>query len=178
MAEPSIQQELNQAKRRFTSTDDGTTDTFREARKRWDQILFRELPQELPPEVTGAQQGIDFQSPDLEKAVTDWKAILKMNPTVYDILPLEQSQSAKEKARDILLWTARGWEHENEGRWWDDAVGEGQVRHGVKVMQQRWREYKEPDIDTTNPSYLELRDKAFKKRRHPFYWTEPDTYGC
>jgi hypothetical protein len=183
----SISDQLRQAKSRFTKSDG-----FQDARRKFDRILARDFATELPPELTGAQEGLDYQTPDVEKAVFDHMDVLVMNPTIYDVLMLEDTDTAREHGRNILLWTTRAWETEDRNRWWDRAVGEGQVRHGVKVMALRWHEQTEPDVDVgekpddddyeAQAEYAEKRNKArddaFKKRKHPFYWTDCDLYGC
>jgi len=181
----SVSDQLRQAKSRFTK--------FQESRKNYDKILARDFPTELPPELTGAQEGLDYQTPDVEKAVFDHMDVLVMNPTVYDVLMLEDSDTARETGRTNLLWTTRGWEYENHNRWWDRAVAEGQVRHGKKTMALRYHPQKEPDVDVgekpgdeaseeEHTEYANKRNKArddeFRKRQHPFFWTDCDIYGC
>jgi hypothetical protein len=161
----------------LTSTQSRFDDCFN-TRRDWDAILQRQWPTELPPELKELQEGIDYQTPDLEKALNDHVDVLKMNPTVYDVVPLSQTPTARKQARDILLWTARGWEYENEGRWWDRAVAEGQVRHGYKVMRLMHRPQKPADVAaSTAEEILEETDKAARKQRHPFFWQDVDTYS-
>lgn len=184
----SVSEELEQAKAKFTSTQNGASDSFRDARKTYDSIVFREVETELPPELTGAQEGIDYQSPKALKTLFDHKNVIKMNSPVFDAVSLDDSIAGKEKVRDILLTLSRGWEYENDARWWDDAVAEGQVLHGVKVMGYRWHDLPEPEIDTSDmddmdedekaSETIKRRNEAFKGRKWPFYWIDPDTYGC
>src|SRR5688572_29369385 len=113
----SINEQLRQAKSTFTKTDG-----FQASRKKYDQIIARDFETELPPELTGSQEGLDYQTPDVEKAMFDHMDVLIMNPTVYDVLMLEDTETAKELGREILMWTTRGWETENRQRWWDTSV--------------------------------------------------------
>jgi hypothetical protein len=194
MADSSVHAELQRVKDRFTNSE------FKTKRQLWDQVFSRDLPTELPPELTGSQEGLDYQTPDVSKTVFDHVDVLVMNPTVYDLTTLDEGATAKATGREILLWTARGWEYENEGRWWDRTVAEGQVRHGLKVMGLRWRPSIEPEAkavsadedenaaieritksaseDTEADKKLRKRNESFKKRRHPFYWIDCDLYGC
>lgn len=192
----SIKDELERAKLPFTDGEDN----FQERRKAWDKVVFRNLPTKLPPELTGAQEGLDYQTPEVKKAVFDWVNTLVMNPTTYNVVTLDQSADAKKAGRDIMLWTARGWEHEDEGRWWDRAVGEGQIRHGVKVMALRWDKQVEPESKATDTDEgveesidriaeyessdkeasdsLKTREESFKRKRHPFHWVDCTIYGA
>ena len=104
---------------------------------------------------------VDYQSADLEKDVYDHVEVLGMNPTKFDVAMFDDSAEAQKAIRPILLWHARTWEDMDENRWWDRAVGEGQVRHGVKVMWLRWRS--------------QIGDK---RPRNPFYWSNTNIYGC
>lgn len=141
---------------------------FHAQRKVWDREVKREIPTELPPEVTDTEP-VDYQSAILEKWVYDHVEVLRMNPTRFDINCLDTSEGAKKTERMVLLSMARNWVAMNENRWWDAAVGEGQVRHGVKVMWLRYRSRKQ-----------KMRgEKTDEIRvRWPFYWSNTNLYGC
>ena len=110
---------------------------FHSQRKVWDEAVRREIPAELPPEITNTEP-VDYQSAILEKWVYDHVEVLRMNPTRFDINCLDTSDAARKAERMVLLSMARNWVQMDEKRWWDAAVGEGQVRHGVKVMWLRY----------------------------------------
>ena len=178
MPDLTVDGELRRAKERFQQNNND----WKNKRELWDRLLERKEPVTLPPELTGSQEGLDYQTPDLEKTMFDHVDVLVMNPTLYDLETLDDSATARAKGRDILLWTARGWEKENEGRWWDRVVAEGQVRHGAKVMGLRWRPQTEPDLDYGDAEQAEenltARSESAKRNPHPFYWIDTDLYGC
>ena len=128
----------------------------------YDDQVRRDIKIELPPEITGALQPIEYQSAELEKDIYDHVEILRDNPTRFDLVCLDQSKEAKAAERAILLWTARTWAELDADRWWDAAVGEGQVRHGLKGMWLRWRK---PQRAGQN------------LRRNPFYFSNTNLYG-
>ena len=142
---------------------------FHDKRKLWDSEVRRELETELPPETTNTEP-VDYQSADLEKAIFDHVEVLRMNPTRFDANCLDQSPDAKKAERNVLLTMARTWAGMNGERWWDAAVGEGQVRHGVKVMWLRW---KEPG----KASVIKGEGAGERWRRWPFYWSNTNLFG-
>lgn len=161
------------AKNRFAS--------FHEVRKNYDALLERSTKIQLQPELADIGEGIEYLSPDLEKALGDYVDVLKMNPTAFDVIPWQNNATANKDARDILYWIGRGWEHENKGRWWDRKAGEGQVRHGCAIMRLCWRPVTSEDIDADVQSpkeVLEVHEKAQKHRKHPFYWENCSIYNC
>lgn len=168
----NFEDKLRQAKERFG--------TFQEKRKTWDEYFRREAATILAPEIEPTQEGIDYRTADLEKATFDWVDSLTTNPTILDLAPVSEAQADKETGRDILMWLHRGWELENPGRSWDRAVGLGQTRHGLKVMQQTYKPPKEPKLadDLSPEEYTKAREKAMRNRRYPFGWRDCDIYGC
>lgn len=160
MAQYQLQTQIDQAKTRFL--------TFREKRKTWDEHLKREIDIELPDEVVKGDDYFQFHTPELEKAMFDWVDIGRTNPTTFDVITIDQSVEAKADGRSILMWSAHGWEQENKGRWWDAAVLEGQVRHGVKVIRLCYRDQKVLTGDAKSKRKLQ---------RHPFYWQDCDIQG-
>ena len=160
MAKYDLQVQLKNAKRPFT--------VFRENRETWRDLRHRDLEIELPDEVVKGDDYFQFRTPELEKAMFDWIDIGRTNPTTFDVITIDQSADAKEAGRSILMWSAHGWELENEGRWWDAAVLEGQVADGVKVMRLCYR-----------PQKVLMGDAKTKRKRqrHPFYWQDCDLQG-
>lgn len=142
---------------------------FHKQRKLWDQVVRRELEVELPPEIT-TSEAVDYQSADLEKDIFDHVEVLRMNPTRFDIFCLDTSEDAKKAERMALLTMTRTWADMNRDRWWDAAVAEGQVRHGVKVMWLRW---KQPDKSSEVKG---AKDNEIRQR-WPFYWSNVNIYG-
>jgi len=172
LALTNFEEKLNKAKEPFGD--------FHTKRKLWDSYLRREEPTVLAPELLSIQEGIDYRTPDLEKATFDWIDSLTTNPTIFDLSPVSEDEKAKETGRDILMWLHRGWELENPGRSWDRAAGQGQVRHGLKVMQQTYKPPKEPKLEEglSPDEYAKKRDKAMRNRPYPFGWRDCDIYGC
>lgn len=165
-----FESELLQVKTRFLN--------FQTKRRAYDQLLRRETPTNLPPELESIQEGIDYRTAAIETASGDWQDILTTNPTLFDLHTISQDESDKETGRDILMFTARGWEYENQGRWWDRAVGESQVRHGLAVMQLCYEAPTEPTTDAKDASEsLKQRDRKMRARRHPFTWKSCDIYS-
>ena len=160
MAKLDLQIQLEQAKRRFL--------TFREKRTTTDDLRKRDLDIVLPEEIVKGEDYFQYKTPELEKAAFDWIDIGTTNPTMFDVVTIDQSAEAKEAGRNVLMWSAHGWELENESRAWDAAVLEGQVIHGVKVMRLCYREQK---------VYEGNRAERRKRQRHPFYWQDCDIYG-
>lgn len=109
--------------------------SFKANREGHDGIIKRTMPTVLPKELQEFQQGIDYQSPKAEKGILDMVDALQINPTVHSLLTQHPGPQAEKQLREVLLYHARSWDIENVGRWWDSAVGEDQVRYGVKVMQ-------------------------------------------
>ena len=187
--------ELRRSKARF---EEENVD-FYGRRKVWDSLLKRQLKTELPPELEGSQEGLQYQTPELLKALFDQGEVLVMNPVIFGVNALDQADSAKVTGREIMLWTARGWEYENDGRWWDKAVGHGQIRHGIKTMAQRWNHASiEPEQTALEANGVEeamaviskaasglvnaLKDNRDAKKdqkwvKHPFYWLPCDYKG-
>lgn len=161
MAKYHLQSQLEQARRRFESA-------FREKRTTWDDLRKRDLDIELPEEVVKGDDYFQYKTPELEKAAFDWQDIGTTNPTMFDVVTIDQSADAKENGRNILMWSAHGWELENEGRSWDSAVIHGQVVHGVKIMRLCYRPQKVIEGDAKTKR---------KRQRHPFYWQDCDIYG-
>lgn len=166
-----FQTQIEQAKSAFSGA-------FRENRKFYDQLRQRKLAVVLPEEIVAGEDYYQYKTPDLEKAAGDWADIAATNPTIFDLIVLDQAQEAKEQGRDILMWLARGWELENEARWWDRSVVGGQVNHGVKVMRFCYHPQKEfaPE-DGDAKAVLKARDQKQRRRRYPFYWQECDVQG-
>jgi len=152
--------QVEQARNRFN--------VFREKRKTWADLLKRDLDIVLPEEVVKGDDYYQYKTPELEKAAHDWIDIGRTNPTVFDVLTIDQSADAKEDGRNVLMWSAHGWEKENEARWWDAAVLEGQAKYGLAVMRQCY-----------HPQKVLTGDAKEKRRRqkHPFYWQDCDIMG-
>lgn len=106
----------------------------------WRQLIHREMPITLQADLFPKQQGIDYQSPLPEKYILDHVDVL-YNPTWFDVVGLPDNAQGKAAQRALLLYIARSWEQMNDGGWWDNATGEGQVADGVDVS---WLRYK-PD---------------------------------
>ncbi|MDZ4249529.1 MAG: hypothetical protein U0990_05505 [Candidatus Nanopelagicales bacterium] len=144
-------------------------ETFVSKREVWDAIVKREHKVKWPDELRPYAGGAEYLSPEAERAVQDMVDVLSMNPTVFALQLLEAGERAKKWGRDILLWMARAWEIMDEGRWWDAAVGTGQVQHGVKVTQLCWRDYGDDEAKS-------VKDKI--KRPFPFYLKNTPTLAC
>lgn len=166
-SEHPLAQQIEQAKTRFTSGSD-EQDGFREKRQTWNELRKRQLKVVLPEEVVKGDDYFQYKTPELEKACFDWIDIGTTNPTMFDVVPIDQSSEAKEDARSVLMWSAHGWELENEARTWDAAVIEGQVKDGLKVMRLCCREQKVIKGDAKTKR---------KRQRHPFYWQDCDIFG-
>ena len=144
---------------------------FHDERRKWDELIRRETPIYLPPEITDTEP-VEYQSAILEKDLGDHVEILRMNPTRFDILCYDDSDEAKKVERRVLLWMAHEWVEMNRGRWWDTAVAEGQTRHGIKNMWLRWKPYKETDGRGLK------EEKGIRKRKNAFHWSNTNLYGC
>lgn len=161
MPKYALQNQIEQARRRFEAD-------FRPNRVTWGDLRKRKLDIELPEEVVKGDDYYQYKTPELEKAAFDWQDIGTTNPTMFDVVTIDQSVEAKENGRNVLMWSAHGWELENEARSWDMAVIEGQVVDGVKVMQLCYRPQKVIEGDAKAKR---------KKQRHPFYWEDRDIHG-
>ena len=158
----AIKDELERAKQRFEEAWS--------QRELWDFLVDRKLPTKLPPELTGMQEGLDYQSPDAEKAIFDLVDFLMINRTMWAISVMEQGSRAKDWGRDILLTLASGWEQMSWGRWVEAATAEGQVGHGVKVMQLCHHDPDEYDPDA--------KPKELARARWPWYLKNTPTLSC
>lgn len=145
---------------------------FKTHRETWDLLLDRNLPTSLQPELTGAQEGLDFETADLENAAFMHVDVLTMNLPGFDVHSYEEAIRSKQDARDILLWTAHTWEEMNFKGWWSTYTAEGQVRHGISASQLKWREHPEPDVEGEK-----ARNETFKRRKNCFYLEDCDIYG-
>lgn len=112
----------------------------------------------MPPELVDPQ---DYQSANLEKDVFDHTGILRKNPTRFDAIIHGTTDEAKDLERRFPVWLAQIWQQLNNGRRWDAAVGEGQVRHGIKIPWLRWRS-----------------QAGRQNKRLPFYWSYTNIQGC
>lgn len=131
---------------------------FRDNREEYEKVIWRRRPTSLSPSL---QYGGDqYQSPDPEATIMEHVDVLMMNPTQLDAAPLDKNQTEtnKENAQDIAKAIAIAWDQMNPGRWWDAAVGTGQVKDGVAVMRLCWY--------PQDPSYR----GDVKDRKWPFYW--------
>lgn len=174
---PALQQELDRIKARFESETGESGKTFKEARLNYLKVLERNYPVALPPEFHW--EGDPYQSPDPKKALRDHIHVLRMNPTKFDVIPLARDADSLATARELMLYFARTWEMENEGRWWDSSSAEGQVGYGVTVMQYLWRGYHGEKVDAQDTrAAVKEREQKAKRRAHPFYWRERDIFGC
>jgi len=144
---------------------------FHSERKTWDELVRREIPIYLPPEITDTEP-VEYQSAILEKDIGDHIEILRMNPTKFDILCYDDTKPAKEVERRVLLWMAHEWVEMNRGRWWDTMVAEGQVRHGIKFPWLRWRKYTEGEDRGLK------KEPGIRKRKNAFYWNNTNLFGC
>ena len=173
MAENSYyEDQLAKAKTRFTSaTSLASPLSLHDRMLGHDKLLNRNDPVELQGELGASQEGIDYQSYELEKALFDHQDILKMNPTLFDVIAYSQSARAKQVARDIMLWCGKSWEVEDYGRSWDIGSSGGQVKHGFTVQRQMW---KEQDL---KGDYDEDDSGNIRRKRHPFYWKLAEPYG-
>ncbi len=119
---------------------------FRDQDGPWNRIRRRDYPAPIQPELLPIAEGIDFQSPAIEKATSDWKAICKMEPTVIDARVSGLSQSARDTERDLALFFRRSWDLQNRRREVDDRLLEGVIIHGQKWERKMYRPFM-PDED-------------------------------
>ena len=87
-----LKQQLERAKRGFS--------TFVTAREDWDKVIAREWPTVLPPTLVDRQQGLDYQTPDGERAIMDMVDVL-MNPTIFRVDPLDPGPRTERYSTDI-----------------------------------------------------------------------------
>ena len=121
----------------------------------WRRLVRRESPEQIPPNLAVDQDGIDFQSPDPEKAILDHIAICMLNPPVFDVHVPGEGQKYREIERDQLLVKATWFNREvNPRRRWERRVYEGEVRDGIKVEWLRPKPVSD-DYEMTCPNYFQ-----------------------
>lgn len=152
---------------------------LRSKRELWDKLIDRELAQDIQPELTGNIDPVEYRSPDFEKWMFDHVDVLATAPTNFDIVVLSEGTQAKDKGRDILLWDARTWQELNDGGWWDQAVAEGQVRHGAFITKLVWSAYDSSQEDAKGRYWgknFELTDCSLLGSAWIGKDREPDTF--
>jgi len=145
--------------------------TARHERQKYDQLVHRHYAPQLNPKL-GAELD-DYQTADLEDCEHDVIDILTMNPTRFGSSPVELSGDAQHDAKDAVLWAARTWDIENQGRWIDRAIAAGQARYGFKWMRMLCHDQPEPE--TTD---LKQRKAELEKRTHPWYFESVADLAC
>ena len=156
--------------------------TFVTKREAWRNLLIRNYPPQLPPELIGIADYLDYETPDIERASNQIVAILTMNPTDFDVAVLEEGEQAKKWGEDIALWTASMWANVlNVARTWDKRTAEAAGRYGVGISRLLWRKQEDtkeqPEEDADK--YLKRREKEqMRKRSREFFLDDTHPLSC
>lgn len=112
---------------------------FHDVRKgQWRLLIQREMPVNLPADLM--EFWSDVQSPILEHDRSQRVKVLMIDQTKIDMLGDPDAGDRKAKqVEDIRLWAAISQRKQNEGRWRDQAIAEGQVTDGVAIIRKHWR---------------------------------------
>lgn len=131
---------------------------FRDIDGKWPRILNRELSPNILPELRRYQDGLEYKGADLEEALRQYKALLRSNPTIFDVSVRSSSHSARDTETAIKLCLANWWNRMNRNRWVDDYDAEGLAKHGMSVKQlclkplpKGWED--EDKVETGCPTY-------------------------
>ncbi len=161
-SQDSLQWEWRQLEQRFSDFH-----LYRDVESGWwNELRRRETEPNIQPELKPLQEGISFRSPAVEKAVSDWKAILKMEPTIIDARVSGLSQQARDTERDLALYFRRSWDLQNPRREVDDRVAEGQIIHGIKFERKCWKPFELPDENEALPPPFHFENCVIDG----FYW--------
>ena len=115
----------------------------------------------------------DFRTADLEDSEHDVIDILTMSPTRFGGAPLDVDTDVLQDVKDAVLWAARTWDIENQGRWLDRAYAAGAARYGLKWLRMLCHDQSEPDTDD-----LDKRKKEYQQRPHPWYFESMADLAC
>ncbi len=141
----------------------------------WRQAVQRTLPSAIPGSLAVKQDGIEYQGADLEKAIEDHVAVLKLNPPQFSYYVPGTTKASRDLERDHLLAKTAWWIRDiNPQRRWETRVYEGLVRDGLKIEWLRSRELpgmeEQEDLDTCpNRMHNTLLDGQ--------YWTDEGDTG-
>ena len=108
---------------------------FRDLDGKWNRIVARQLPPNILPELKPYQDGLQYQGADLEEALRQYKALLRSEPTIFDVNVHSSSHTARDTETAIKLSLANWWNAMNRHRWIDDYDAEGIARHGISVKR-------------------------------------------
>jgi hypothetical protein len=140
-------------------------------RQKYDNLVHRKSKPLLNPKL--GTEVDDFRTADLEDCEHDVIDILTMSPTRFGGAPLDVSTDVQQDVKDAVLWAARTWDIENQGRWIDRAYAAGAARYGWKWIRMLCHD--EPE--STSESLAELKEE-YKSRPHPWYFESMADLAC
>jgi hypothetical protein len=132
---------------------------------KWDPVIRRQAPQtETIPLYAQYVDGVDVQSPDLEKALTDWLIAQLLELTKVDAFSLDNHVKAKEDVEDIRIVLAGSWGQQNDKKKISRHMLASANRYGLGVAFKPWNMPEEPDLEG-----VEGKDAESKRDK---YWDD------
>lgn len=174
-------------KRQRTRLFDDRFATFHSVRRdEWRPTVQRKKPINLAPDL--ARYWADWQSPMLELDRVTRTTILMLDQTKMDFVAWNDADDYKRAVEHVRLWSMISQIKQNEGRWRDAYIAEGQMMDGAAIIRKHWMMPKEPspparyadedDADYTLRSMSE-RDRYYASMDNwPFWEHGVDSLQC
>jgi hypothetical protein len=163
--EAGMSDALAELKQQHTRLKDIWKDFHDYRANQWDPLIRRRAPQtDGIPSPMKQEMGIDVQSPDLEKALTDWLSAQLLELTKIDAFSLDNHVKAKQDVEDIRIVLAGSWGQQNDKKAISRSMFTQANRYGLAVALKTYNMPEEPDLEG-----VEGKDQDDKRDK---YWDD------
>ena len=132
-------------------------DQFHSVRRdNWRRLVAREMPLTLPPDLQ--PYWADMQDPLLEDDMSQRIGILMLDQTKIDCVAMGEGEHYERDVEKVRLHAAVSQLKQNQGRWRDQYIAEGQVLDGVAIIRKLWDLPEEPADESEREEYYKDLD--------------------